>query len=205
MNKLLLPILFLSLSCTQTEHQNKPNDAVQNSAIANSVIPIKEEIDTLLLRDFDELFKQKELKTYNISTNKKLHDSISKSGLFWKSKRFLINDTLKQLAIQGFPLSLKTFDYNVRRITTVTESENLLKVLVFTLDKTLKTISYEDLTFTGGDAGISGKRFGKFINDSLYTYKEQTTVYDSGEIESEFTECLVFHKNGIIELLKTCP
>lgn len=199
--RLLIGILLLTFSCSQKTDDDRLS---QNVDSAENKIKIYGTFDTLTLSQFDKLFRREELVVYDLATNADLKTDLDKGLRFWDSKRILIGDTLRQLDIQGFPISLRQIDQSIRRITTVTESENQLKILVFTLDNKLRTIDRDILTFTGGDEGISSKGLGKFLNDSLYTCKVQVTKFDSDEIERETNYCLKFHTNGTIERIENC-
>jgi|SRR6187549_172589 len=197
--RLLIGLLFLTFSCNQ-KSDDRGQDQTSDSVTAKTY----RTFDTLTFSAFDNLFNHEELVVYDLSTNADLKTDLNKEQNFWDSKRILVGDTLRQFEIQGFPISLRQLNQNVRRITTVAEGENQLIILVFTLDRDFKTIDMDKLTFTGGDEGISSKGFGKFLNDTLYICNVRTTKFDSDEIESEINYCLEFHKNGTIGRIENC-
>src|SRR5690349_7747486 len=112
--RLLIGLLFLTISCNQKTTdggQSQARDSVDTTA------KIDEILDTLTLTEFDKLFEHEELVEYDISTNSDIQIGLNKERDFWTSKRVLIDDTLRKLEIQGFPISLRQLDRNIRRIT----------------------------------------------------------------------------------------
>ena len=206
--RILVGLLILTFSCRQKSN-DIIHDNIQDSIVVVNSNPttgtLKEPLkfDTLETDEFDKLFTSSELKTYDIIKNPDLKKDLRKSYDFWKSKRLLINDTLKELNIWGYPISIKEINTNVRRLTTITQMENMTKIAVFTIDKNFNTIDINELTSFGGE-GEYTESFGQFINDSLYRYEQREIDLETNKIEWRLHQCLTFHKDGRIEKKENC-
>lgn len=191
--RVIIGLLILMVSCKQqgeTTPQSQPPESANGQTI------IEKRYDTLSREEFANLFKYEELKIYNLDSYKRFSD--------WSKKQLSVNGTFKVLELQGQPISYKSINEKITRITTLGEADNQLQIFVWTLDDDAQIIDYATLTSMGGDEGVGLLSFGKFLNDTLFSVTVQQTKYDSEEIEKENTHCLIFQANGKIETIENC-
>jgi hypothetical protein len=203
----LIPLLLL-FSCKEKIQKIESNQIIDTSHLSSIKIKSSDEFDIINVAQFIALFKEPELIQYNKNVSKAFKQYLGQSTGFWATKRLMINDTLKVLKITGYPLSLRIFKGELKRITTVTESENQRVILAWILDKNYNVIDAHQLTTHGGDENVVAHIYGKFINDTLYSYVDKLyQYYDNGVVDSTTQSvqgCLIFTSTGQISPGETC-
>ena len=162
-------------------------------------------IDTLREDEFMALFTEVELRKYDLFSKKELTNRLNDSYNFWRHKRLILKDSLKQLNVWGYPLSFKIVN-GIKRITTLTEGENQVRIAIFTLDEFYNTQDINFLTSYGGDEMVSERITGTFINDTLYHCVDKIITYsDNGDSTiAKLESCLLFRRDGKIERVENC-
>ena len=212
MKKIISLIIICSLSACGNKTAKSESD--QNTDTTHSALLNQREhsikLDTLNVSQFAALFKESELSRYDKNLIKRFEEYLQHSSEFWNTKCLMINDTLKMLEIEGYPLSLRAFKGELMRITTINESEAQIVIRTWILDRDYNVTDVYQLAGYGGDVDVSEHVYGEFINDTVYCYIDKTYQYrgnDNGEVDSTIqvmSGCLIFTDKGKIRRVETC-